>query len=56
MKNLGCLGGVFSKRTTCGTLHGRSWVCDNGVKRGGTLGLVFEGQKGKLKGKLVSLS
>lgn len=55
MKNLRCLGGVFSK-STCGTLNGRSWVCDNGVKRGGTLGLVFEGQKGKLKGKLVSLS
>lgn len=56
MKNLRCLGGVFSEKMMCGTLNERSRVCDNGVKRGGTLALVFEGQKGKLKGKLISLS
>lgn len=56
MKNLRCLGGVCSGKKMCGTLNERSRVCDNSVKRGGTSALVFEGQKGKLKGKLVSLS
>jgi len=47
MKTLRCLGGVLGERTTCGTLDGRSWVCDNDVAEVGPWDWSLKDRKAK---------